>query len=529
MGQCAGSQKAINANVAKLLEDDGLPLRKSNGSKGKPRVAQTKLLLLGTGNSGKTTVFKQFQLAYGNGFSKEERIFYKQLMIDSTISTIRKMLQCANDLLFEGEMKDEDFDRKLVEMYQEEEELRNSNLDPRDKNMTLEEFLESGDFEEGRGTELSSMTSVSTNRSTNTTAFRSTGKSDREPHGSDLSEASLGDGGERSSSILMKAKAVNLDKSGSNGKNKKNKQKNGVGEFTVISEDVAHLADIIKSLPEGTQLYEKVTVCRTVRRKDPKGNEITVEEEEDISVSKMLKLIWNEPVIQRVFAMESKIPTLEAPIAYYMENLDRIAAKKFIPSETDMLFARKQTRKVQQLEFDVEGRSFVLYDVGGQQIERRNWIKYFEEVDAVLYVVGLDGYSQLCIEDGATNRMRESLDLFRSLSEAPFFAQTNIILFFNKDDIFREKIKEVGLNTCFKSYPGDPHDYEECIKYISRRFSDVHAKAISRNTQRLDLVLPSVYPYVTVATAVDNMRYIITACQSIFLRKGMAQSGIASM
>jgi G-protein alpha subunit len=54
-------------------------------------------------------------------------------------------------------------------------------------------------------------------------------------------------------------------------------------------------------------------------------------------------------------------------------------------------------------------------DVGGQRNERRKWIHCFENVKAVVYLVGLSGYNQCLYEDASVNRMQESLKLFRQV------------------------------------------------------------------------------------------------------------------
>jgi G-protein alpha subunit len=54
-------------------------------------------------------------------------------------------------------------------------------------------------------------------------------------------------------------------------------------------------------------------------------------------------------------------------------------------------------------------------DVGGQRNERRKWIHCFDNVKAVVYLVGLSGYNQCLFEDASVNRMQESLRLFKQV------------------------------------------------------------------------------------------------------------------
>jgi guanine nucleotide-binding protein G(i) subunit alpha len=50
-----------------------------------------------------------------------------------------------------------------------------------------------------------------------------------------------------------------------------------------------------------------------------------------------------------------------------------------------------------------------MFDVGGQRDERRKWIQCFNDVTAC------SSYNMVLREDPTQNRLRESLDLFKSI------------------------------------------------------------------------------------------------------------------
>ncbi|KAI8912712.1 guanine nucleotide binding protein, alpha subunit [Gorgonomyces haynaldii] len=52
-----------------------------------------KLLLLGAGDSGKTTILRQLVLLHGNGFSQEERLSFKTTLFDNIVSNLINLLQ----------------------------------------------------------------------------------------------------------------------------------------------------------------------------------------------------------------------------------------------------------------------------------------------------------------------------------------------------------------------------------------------------------------------------------------------------
>lgn len=56
-----------------------------------------------------------------------------------------------------------------------------------------------------------------------------------------------------------------------------------------------------------------------------------------------------------------------------------------------------------------------MFDVGGQRDERRKWIQCFNDVTAIIFVTACSSYNMVLREDPSQNRLRESLDLFRSI------------------------------------------------------------------------------------------------------------------
>ena len=256
---------------------------------------------------------------------------------------------------------------------------------------------------------------------------------------------------------------------------------------------------------------------------------------EKMTIGRLLEKIWMDPLIQRAWAMEEKSPQLEAPMAYIMNAIDRIADPGFQPRNEDILFARKRTSGVNLLEFEAYGAKFLLIDVGGQRTERKKWLAHFNIVHAVIFVVGLDQYDQVMMEDGVTNRLRDSLDLFEEICSSPWFRNSSFLLFLNKSDVFRSKIRQVPITVCFRGYTGDPHDYEQASKYIIKRFQQIHS--LHANNYRdaqpqmrgrknsAHQATPHVYPYITNATDTESMRFVIDTCQDILLRSEMARWG----
>ena len=117
-------------------------------------------------------------------------------------------------------------------------------------------------------------------------------------------------------------------------------------------------------------------------------------------------------------------------------------------------------------------------------------------------------------EDGKTNRMHESLKLFKEICNSKWFVDTAMILFLNKKDLFADKIKTVDLKCCFPEYKGGC-DYDKAVQFIQEKFL-----AQNENPRKL------LYPNITCATDTKNIQVVFTAVQDIVLRDAIDQTSM---
>ena len=175
--------------------------------------------------------------------------------------------------------------------------------------------------------------------------------------------------------------------------------------------------------------------------------EITKEIAEDISS------MWKDNGIKEAYARSSEFQ-LNDSASYYFENVKRLAEDNYIPNDQDILRSRAKTTGIVEVSFKVENLLFRMIDVGGQRSERKKWLHCFQDVTSAVFCVSLSEYDLKLYEDDVTNRMHESLRLFREICNNKWFRETAMILFLNKVDLFEEKIKKVDLNVCFPKYTG---------------------------------------------------------------------------
>jgi len=157
---------------------------------------------------------------------------------------------------------------------------------------------------------------------------------------------------------------------------------------------------------------------------------------------------------------------------YFLDRAAEVYAAGYSPSDMDLLKVRRRTTGINETKFvpaDGGGRSIRMIDVGGQRGERMKWMKCFDSVDAVMFIASLSEYNQTLEEDSTKNRLTESLDVFKALANTAFFKNSAVFLFLNKDDVFKEKIKEFDIATYFPDYKGGLN-YDLGLKFIQGKY-----------------------------------------------------------
>jgi len=239
------------------------------------------------------------------------------------------------------------------------------------------------------------------------------------------------------------------------------------------------------------------------------------EAEIDPAVGGQIKALWNDPGIQATWSRRSEFQIVES-VQFYFNDLDRIMADDYLSTQQDLLYARVRTSGIVEEKYQIDGASFVMYDVGGQRNERKKWIHCFEEVTAVIFVAALSEYDQNLYEDASTNRMIEAIQLFDEITNNRFFTSSAMILFLNKKDLFEEKINAVDPKSVevFKDFPGGIGDYDKGVEYFLGKFLEVNRQPDKQ-----------VYHHVTCATDSENVSVVFQACKDIILKQNIKGSG----
>lgn len=213
--------------------------------------------------------------------------------------------------------------------------------------------------------------------------------------------------------------------------------------------------------------------------------------------------------------------------------MERISDPEYIPNEQDILRSRVKTTGITETRFEIGQLIYRMVDVGGQRSERKKWIHCFEDVTAIIFMVAISEYDQALFEDETVNRMSESLMLFQSICDMDWFKNTSIILFMNKTDIFKNKIKSIPLQHYFPKYRGKIHKqlffpfsinfllggdiYEQASQFLLKQFENL---TIKNNSNR------KVYTHFTCATDTNQIKFVMSVVNDIIIQTSLKDVGL---
>ncbi|KAL9710697.1 hypothetical protein Ac2012v2_006235 [Leucoagaricus gongylophorus] len=160
-----------------------------------------------------------------------------------------------------------------------------------------------------------------------------------------------------------------------------------------------------------------------------KGSRDMEEEMAEIIVScrEDIKALWEDPTVGE--ALSRRKARIEDVPGFFLNDLERIAVKNYIPSDDDVIRARLRTLGVQEYRFIFDhgktvGQEWRLYDVGGTRSSRAAWYPYFDDgqvgiIEPLSWFATADRFPGLVspfdeklTEDRRVNRLEDSFLLW---------------------------------------------------------------------------------------------------------------------
>lgn len=199
----------------------------------------------------------------------------------------------------------------------------------------------------------------------------------------------------------------------------------------------------------------------------------------------------------------------------FLNDVDRIAARDYEPSDNDIVRARLRTLGVQEYNIKFEiGERIVLparvariapqasfsspicvlqaprqapsgsctmwVDPGHRCVacrlpllfsphdafwQRPAWFPYFDDCDAIIFLAPISCFDERLAEDRKVNRLEDSYMLWRLVCASKLLQNTQMILFLNKYDLLDQKLRRgVKVKDHVRSYGDRPNDVETVSK-----------------------------------------------------------------
>ncbi|EGO05358.1 hypothetical protein SERLA73DRAFT_174479 [Serpula lacrymans var. lacrymans S7.3] len=223
--------------------------------------------------------------------------------------------------------------------------------------------------------------------------------------------------------------------------------------------------------------------------------------------------VWKDPSVKQ--RLREKRLRLEESSGFYLNEIPRITALRYFPTDQDVLKARLKTVGVVEHSFSLQGANhrpveWKIYDVGGARNQRQAWTPYFEDVNAIIFLAPISAFDQVLAEDPKVNRVEDSLLLWKAVIDQKLLANVNIVLFLNKCDLLRAKLESgVRLNQHMVSYGDRPNDYETVSNYFRKKFGILHQTYTLNKERELFIHYTSVTDTHRTATIISTVRDFI--------------------
>jgi len=264
------------------------------------------------------------------------------------------------------------------------------------------------------------------------------------------------------------------------------------------------------------------------------SNQATIDE-----FGKLIKQIWRDPYIKKSYKRSLKggkaKETLMPNDVIFLDNVDRVCAPGYLPTDTDILNMRRSTDGAHTLNFTFDPKEFQsknssvnftadepsdwsITDVGGQIHERTTWYEEYTDCSGVIFVMGLSDFDQQSQDKRKTNKfVEDGINLMLEVAKVETLQGVPLIIMLNKKDLFEEKVRvsETGICATFPEYTGDKNDPKESLEFIEQLLSDIIEGGTSSESSI----------YVTMATDTNLIGNVLAGILQAITKQSLKEMG----
>ncbi|KAG6878848.1 hypothetical protein C0992_007157 [Termitomyces sp. T32_za158] len=166
-----------------------------------------------------------------------------------------------------------------------------------------------------------------------------------------------------------------------------------------------------------------------------------------------MQALWNDKNVR--IALKRRKLRLPDSAGFFLNDLERIASRDYVVSDNDIVRARLRTVGIQE-----------------------HHIKFRHGPFDNPKVSPVSVFDQRLEEDPRVNRLEDSIILWKSICESKLLAKTQLILFLNKCDLLRRKLKRgIKVKDFLPSYGNRPNEVMPVVKYLREKFKDIQKQA----------------------------------------------------
>ena len=285
-----------------------------------------------------------------------------------------------------------------------------------------------------------------------------------------------------------KLKAILLTGTANSGKTTMLKQIKYLPEAKLFYDNIESLrpTKIIKDIRQNC-IDNIITLCEI--NDDQKSmqllQELSIDDQHNNlpQVADIISNIWDKHSIKSIYKYRFSYGgdgyILHDNMESFFDKIHEIMDSNYNPSEQDIITSKTNSTKTTEIIYlydpDRQCQNYSIIDV--PYLIEKEFIHQFDDVISVIFVASLTDY---CIyyEGMKKNQMHAALNYFDQICNSRWFKHTMMIIFLNKEDLFRKSCIEYGisLRQCFDDLPSDFPEYSNpklplTVPWIARQFT----------------------------------------------------------